>query len=71
MTYLKTQQKSPKAIRIDQGKGFLKLESWFTENGLDLQKTAPYSQSQNGVAERMNRTLVELGRAMIKGQDLP
>ena len=31
--------------------------------------TAPYSPSQNGVAERMNRTLVELACAMIR--DLP
>lgn len=31
----------------------------------------PYSPSQNGVAEQMNRTLVELGHAMIKGQNLP
>jgi len=28
--------------------------------------TAPYSPSQNGVAERMNRTLVELARAMMR-----
>ena len=33
--------------------------------------TAPYSPSQNGVAERMNCTLVELSRAMIKASDLP
>ena len=47
------------------------MKTWFTENGLDIQTTAPYSPSQNGIAERMNRTLVELGRAMIKGQNLP
>ncbi len=28
-------------------------------------KTAPYSPSQNGVAERLNRTLLDLARAMI------
>jgi len=33
--------------------------------------TAPYSPSQNGVVERMNRTLVELLHAMIKASDLP
>ena len=31
----------------------------------------PYSPSQNGIAEQMNRTLVELTHAMIKGQDVP
>jgi len=32
---------------------------------------APYSQAQNGVAERMNRTLVELARAMLSAANLP
>ena len=73
LTYLKTQEKFPKAIRIDRGSEFLNqnLKPWFNENGLEIQTTAPYSPSQNGVAERMNRTLVELGCAMIKGQNLP
>ena len=31
-----------------------------------MQLTAQYSPSQNGVGERMNRTLVELGHAMLK-----
>jgi hypothetical protein len=33
--------------------------------------TAPYSPSQNGVAERMNRTLEELSRAMLTASNLP
>ena len=33
--------------------------------------TAPYSPSQNGVAECMNRTLVELVRAMLTDSKLP
>ena len=33
--------------------------------------TTPYSPLQNGVAERVNRTLVELAQAMICGADLP
>ena len=33
--------------------------------------TALYSPSQNGVAERMNRTLVELAHAMINAAKLP
>ena len=30
-------------------------------------KTAPYLPSQNGVAERMNRTLVEIAWEMLRG----
>ena len=73
MQNLKTHSKPPKAIKIDRGKEFLndQLKTWLDENGLDIQATAPYSPSQNGIAERMNRTLVELGQAMLKGQDLP
>jgi len=33
--------------------------------------TALYSPSQNGVAERMNRTLVELAHVMINATKLP
>ena len=73
MTSLKTHNKNPSVIRVDCGSEFLNqsLNSWCGEQGLDIQMTAPYSPSQNGIAERMNRTLVELAHAMIKGQDLP
>ena len=73
LTNLKTHNKNPNAIQVDRGSEFLNqtLYSWCREQGFDIQTTAPYSPSQNGVAERMNRTLVELGRTMIKGQDVP
>ena len=73
LTNLKTHDKNPKAIRVDRGSEFLNqtLYSWCNENGIDIQTTAPYSPSQNGIAERMNRTLVELGRAMVIGQNVP
>jgi hypothetical protein len=38
---------------------------------MEIQQTAPYSPSQNGVAERMNRTLVELAHMMITALKLP
>ena len=38
---------------------------------MEICYTAPYSPSQNGVAEQMNRTLVELSQAMIIANDLP
>jgi len=73
LTRLPTQDRKPKAINIDRGKEFIneKLETWCNEHGIEIRLTAPYSPSQNGVAERMNRTIEELARAMLTGQDLP
>ncbi len=67
------QGRKPRAIRVDQGKEFLsdQLKDWCEERGIEIQLTAPYSPSQNGIAERMNRTLVELARAMRISADLP
>ena len=36
-----------------------------------MEKTTPYLPEQNGVAERANRTIVEMARAMIKDANLP
>ena len=48
-----------------------KLLAWCRSEGIQLQLTAPYSPSQNGVAEQMNRTLVELAWAMLADSKLP
>jgi len=73
LTYLKTQNKMPHAIQMDRGSEFVKDEliSWCNANGIKLQLTTPYSPSQNGVAERMKRTLVELACAMLTDSKLP
>ena len=67
LTHLRTQGKSPKAIHFDNGKEFLnqELKDWCNQQGINIQTTALYSPSQNGVAEQMNCTVVELARAMI------
>ena len=73
LTHLKVHGRNPKYIRVDRGKEFINdvLNSWCGQQGIEIQMTAPYSPSQNGVAERANRTLVELARAMIRGQKMP
>ena len=73
MMYLKARGASPCAIRMDRGTEFVNedLRTWTQSQGIQLQMTAPYSPSQNGVAERMNRTLVELARAMLADSKLP
>jgi hypothetical protein len=73
VAYLRARGMHPNAFRCDQGAEFVNddLIRWLREQGITLQTTAPYSPSQNGAAERLNRTLVELARAMIIGADVP
>ena len=73
MTYLKARGRVPCAIRADQGTEFVNeaLKNWCHSQGIELQVTAPYSPSQNGVAERMNRMLVELAHTMLMAAQLP
>jgi hypothetical protein len=73
LTYLIAHERMPEAIRIDEGKEFdnKDLKDWCRSKGIVMEFTAPESSSQNGVAERMNRTLVELARTMLKARDLP
>ena len=61
------------AIRVDRGTKFLNnaLKTWCAKHGIEIQTTAPNSPSQNGVAERMNRTIVKLACTMINVQNLP
>ena len=61
------------SIRVDRNTEFINrdLETWCHERGMTIEKTAPYSPSQNGVAERMNRALVELARSMLTASKLP
>ena len=60
-------------IYVDRGKEFINedLKSWCHEQGIEINQTAPYSPSQNGVAEWMNCTLVELAQTMHTATDLP
>ncbi len=63
----------PKAIRADNGKEYINndLKSWLNQRGILLDSTAPYSPQQNGIAERYNRTLADLIRAMLCEKKIP
>lgn len=63
----------PKVIRVDNAMELVSKEVkiWLREKGIKLETTAPYAHSSNGVAERFNRTLMELTRAMLIGKGLP
>lgn len=56
-----------KAIRTDNGTEYCNsvFESFLTKCGIIHQTTTPYTPQHNGMAERMNRTLVEKAKCMI------
>ena len=41
------------------------------ENGIHKQFTTRYTPQKNGVAERKNRTIVDMARSMLKAKNLP
>lgn len=56
-----------KAFRSDRGGEFTSKEfvDFLNANGITIQRTAPYTPQQNGIAERKNRTLMEMARCMM------
>jgi Integrase core domain len=73
LTHFHVRGISTHALRIDRRTEFVNKEmtEWCHAKGMDIEMTALYSPSQNGVAERMNCTLVELVRTMITASSLP
>ena len=65
--------KMVKTIRSDNGTEYVNQEviNFLKEKGVKHQLTVPYSSPQNGVAERKNRSLVEMTRAMLLQANLP
>lgn len=65
--------KKLKKFRVDGGGEFINQEfkDFLAESGMELEITAAYSPAQNGIAERLNRTLVEHARAMMFDQNVP
>lgn len=61
-----------KKVRSDNGKEYMskKFEFFFRKNGILHEKTIPYSPQQNGVAERLNRTIIEKTRTMLQDSGL-
>lgn len=61
-----------KVLRSDNGGEYVSkaFEHFLKVHGIEHHTSAPYTPQQNGVAERANRTIVEMARAMIHGQGL-
>ena len=66
-------QKRLKVLRSDNGGEYLSSEfrDYLSREGIRYELTIPKTPQQNGVAERMNRTLVESVRSMLIDAHLP
>eukprot|EP00253_Pinus_taeda_P010795 PITA_10795 len=62
-----------KVLRTDRGGEFISKEflRFCRENRIHKQFTARYTPQQNGVAERKNRTIMDMARSMLKANHLP
>lgn len=61
-----------KILRTDNGGEYVNrdFESYLKRCGIRFQTTCPHTPQQNGMAERMNRTIVEKARCMLFGSNL-
>ena len=68
-----TSGKKVKVLRSDNGGEYCSkaFDAFMKENGIVHQTTVPYNPAQNGVAERMNRTLLESARSMMFHSKMP
>ena len=64
---------SIKAMRSDRGGEFTsnKFNKYCEDHGIRRPLTVPRSPQQNGVAERKNRTILNMVRSMLKSKKMP
>ena len=57
-----------KTLRTDNGLEYCgkDFSRFLAENGIKREYSTPYTPQQNGVAERINRTLVEMAGCMLQ-----
>ena len=69
----KSSGRKVKTIRTDNGGEYTSntFQEYLLSEGIRHERTVPKTPEQNGVAERMNRTLVETVRSMLTGARLP
>ncbi|KAL0558905.1 hypothetical protein IC582_003491 [Cucumis melo] len=60
-----------KTLRSDRGGEYIAFGNFFKEQGIHHQMIARMTPQQNGVAERKNRTIMEMVRSMLKAKNLP
>jgi hypothetical protein len=60
-----------KAVRCNNAQEYQALSTLLRSSGIILELITPYTPEQNGVAERLNRTLITKVRSMLIGAKLP
>ena len=62
-----------KTIRTDNGGEYTSraFQQYLDDHGISHQLTVSYTPQQNGVAERMIKTLIDLVRCMIYSKNVP
>jgi hypothetical protein len=65
--------KQVKALRSDNGTEFVNgaFERFLKKHGIRHERTQVYSPEQNGLSERLNRTLTEKARCLLRQASLP
>ncbi|WJX60656.1 hypothetical protein P8452_45840 [Trifolium repens] len=65
--------KSIKVLRTDDGGEYTstEFENYCKEKGIIHEVTAPYTPQHNGLAERRNRSILNVARSMVKQKQLP
>lgn len=72
--FVNTQQgKAIKCLQSDNGREYVNkcFDELLRRHGILRRLTAPYNPEQNGVAERRNRTLMEMARCLLMQSGLP
>ncbi|KAK2353501.1 putative mitochondrial protein [Trifolium repens] len=69
----KQSDKSLKVLRTDGGGEYTstEFENYCKEQGIIHEVTAPYTPQHNGLAERRNRSILDMARSMVKQKNLP
>ena len=62
-----------KILRTDNGGEYISkaMQDFLKSREIQHQRTVPHSPQQNDVSERLNRTLLEMARAMMADSELP
>ena len=60
-----------KSLYSDHGPECEALSDYLAENGIHNEYSEPHTPQQNGVAERLNRTLMDMARSMLEQAVLP